>query len=163
MASYSILSSARPGQPDADALVIGDRFSLFAFLFGGLWFFWHGVWFVGVLLILADLALAFAAYSTGNWLLAYVCDLALALLVGLEAGNWRLEAALGKGYRVVDIVEADNAETAFARHAFRLVSKGGTQSPGRLPPLLPGERRAPLQTRTSAQTMVGLVPSDRRS
>lgn len=164
MASYTILSAAKPGRPDvdaADAIVIDDRFSWFAFLFGGLWFLWHRVWFVGVVVILADLAIAYAAFSTGQLVLGYAFDLALALLVGLEAQNWRLEAALSKGFRVADIVEADNSETAFEKYALRLSMSEHASSLRKAPPRLPSGTGHSAPSLLPSSGMIGLVPSGR--
>lgn len=164
MASYTILSAAKPGQSDADAadaIVIDDRFSWLAFLLGGLWFLWHRVWFVGVLVVLADLAIAYAAFAAGHWVLGYAFDLALALLVGLEGQNWRLEAALSKGFRVVDIVEADNSETAFEKYALRLSLAENASSLRKTPPRLPSGMGHTAQPPLTSSGMIGLVPSGR--
>jgi len=162
MASYTILSAVKSDRPDADiadAIVIDDRFSWFAFFLGGLWFFWHRSWFVGVLVVLADLALAYAAFATGQWVLGYACDLALALLVGLEAQNWRLEAAMNKGFRVVDIVEADNTETAFEKFALRLSLSENALLNRKTPPKLPSTTANAAQSSAASSEMIGLVPS----
>ena len=104
-----------------------------------------------IALYLADLA--------GQPLLGLAIDLGLGLYVGLEGRNLRAQALQRRGWRLVDVIEAGDADTAFDIHAARAT--------------LPGRQSAPHVTRPSRQLIttgraagrqhgsIGLVPVER--
>lgn len=155
MTSYIVLSRSE-NPADIDARVIGDRFAWLGFFLGGLWLLWHRAWFAGALVLIADIAIALATAATGQYLLGTAIDIGLALFVGLEANQWRVAALRAKGYRMVDVIAADDPGTAFAIYATR---QAGTPAGRATPPPLPGatSRRA----NPGASGMIGLVPTGR--
>ncbi|MAY62626.1 MAG: hypothetical protein CML29_10470 [Rhizobiales bacterium] len=157
MTSYSILSDRTEAGGDETARVIADRFTWAGSVFGGFWLLWHRAWFMGVLVLIVDLAIPLVFRSGGYAVFGLALDLALALLVGLEGNAWRLEAELRKGRRIVDVVEAPDPETAFEIYAHRAAAVGR-----KTPPPLPGSRQQPVRYRpASAPDMIGLVPTRR--
>ena len=81
-------------------LLVPDRFSFFAFLFGPLWFAWHGLFLVAVVLFGAETV-------TTLWLpgsLRAPIMLGLMGLSGLLARDALLASLLRRGYALVAVV-----------------------------------------------------------
>ena len=116
MASYVVMEPPE-GDPSGERTVfIRDGFALFAFLFTFLWFLWNRLWLMALLFL--------AVFAASNWLttseewsaVGYALSLAASVLAGLEGPNMRVEKLLGKGWRQVAVIAADDRETAEAIH-----------------------------------------------
>jgi hypothetical protein len=69
---------------------VRDGFYFWAFLLGPLWMFWHRMWLVLVLYLVATVALQAALWALGvSAVVKFVVGLLIALLVGFEAGSLR--------------------------------------------------------------------------
>ena len=118
MTVYTVLAPTGDGrQAAARAILLPDRFSRAAFVFGPLWLLWHRVWrgLIGYATILV-----LTLWAT-RWLGLPVAPLIvaptlLALYLGLEGPALRRQALERRGFRLVDIVSARNREEA--EHAF---------------------------------------------
>jgi hypothetical protein len=58
--------------------------------------------------------------------------LAVNTITALEGRNWRAAALLRRGWRMVDLIEADDADTAFEIHALQGRCRK-TATPGDMP------------------------------
>lgn len=138
MARYVILrdpdhasSASRPA-----VLAMRDGFSILAFAISPLWLLWHRLWFAAFLVIAASIALAFVALEPRFAWIVLPANLALSLLVGLEGQGWRIARAGGRGYRPVDVVDANTrqeAELRFAEPYFGRTAETGDIAPVQRP------------------------------
>src|SRR3712207_238833 len=117
-----VAADALPGDPEPldRAVLVRDGFSWGAFFFTALWFFAHRLWLAGlgvlVLLVAFNLGLAALGLRPGA---AFLAQLLLSVLIGLEANSLRRWTLSRRGRPAIDVVTAsdhDDAETkAFAR------------------------------------------------
>ena len=120
---------AEPGDPEAleAAELVKDGFSLGAFVFTFLWFFWNRLWLAGIGVLVAVVCLVFALQAlrigTGAAVLA---ALLLSLLIGLEANNLK-RWTLRRKKPAVDVVTASDLEEAEAKAFSRWLA--GTDEP----------------------------------
>lgn len=150
MTSHLILSRSTETGPDPDAVVVPDRFSFPAFLLTIPWLLWHRVWFAAAPVIVAAVVSGWLAGDPRFALFAMLLSFIVQLYVGFEGNAWRTDAMIGRGWRLVDIVEAADAETAFELHALK--TKAGT-APLASPPSLPSVPRRPA----AAVSAIGLA------
>lgn len=117
MARYVILrhEDATPPGGRPAVLTIRDGFSVLAFLFPLFWLLWHRLWIAALAVLAASIALALVARDPQWALLGLPLNLLLGAFVGLEAQGWRIGAARLRGYRLVDIVDADTRDEAELR------------------------------------------------
>jgi hypothetical protein len=102
---------------------VRDGFHFWAFVFGPLWLAWHRLWLVllGYIIVVTcgTVALSLAQASTG---IRFVVTLLIALLMGFEAASlWRWTLS-GRRWRQLDVVVADDEETAERRFFDRWTS-----------------------------------------
>jgi hypothetical protein len=112
--------------PDPDRFVlVRDGFYFWAFLFGPLWLAWRRLWLVLVLYIAVmigvGIALQLVGASTG--LRAFVL-LAIAILVGLEAGTLRRWTLGLRGWKNVGVVVGDDRDAAERRFFSEWIDSG---------------------------------------
>jgi hypothetical protein len=101
----------------ADRLAfVRDGFHFWAFLFGPLWLLWHRLWLalVGWIVVVIALDLALRRAGVGPWATSAI-DLLVAWLTGLEAASLQRWTLSWRNWRQVDIVVADNQESAERR------------------------------------------------
>jgi uncharacterized protein DUF2628 len=91
----------------ADLRVVGDRFSLGAFIAAPFWCIWHGLWLELAALFGVAVVLAFATVVVGEDAAGWL-GLAVAVLLGLEASAIRNRALERKGYALIADVAAPN-------------------------------------------------------
>jgi Protein of unknown function (DUF2628). len=151
MASFIILSRSEVPGPDAGATIVADRFSWPAFLLTIPWLLWHRIWFAAVPMILFAVLSGWLGTEPRHALLATLVSLLVQLYAGFEGNAWRVEALVRRGFRIVDVIEAPDAETAFARHAFRASPAAPVTAP---PP--PIHSRPALSAPVSAAGLAGL-------
>lgn len=141
MASFIILSREGSPVPDADAVIIADRFSFPAFIITIPWLLWHRVWFAAAPVVALTLVSAWLAYDPRLALAGSLLSLAVQAYAGFEGNAWRVEAMIQRDWRIVDIVEAGDAETAFEIHAVK--AAGRAPRPYAPPPLPSSGPRLP--------------------
>lgn len=130
-------SEARPGDPEPleRAVLVRDGFSWGAFFFTVLWFFVHRLWLagLGVMALLVAFNFGLAAFNVRPGA-AFLADLLLSVLIGLEASSLRRWTLQRRGRPAVDVVAAagrDEAETKlFARW---LAARPAAGAPLRVP------------------------------
>jgi hypothetical protein len=151
---------ADPGDPEAldEAELVKDGFSWGAFFFTFLWFFFHRLWLagIGMLIALVALAIVLQALNVGSGT-AFVTEVLLALLIGLEANSLR-RWTLRRKKPAVDVVSASNrdeAETkAFARWLAGAGAAGSTSPVARA--------SFPSAPYRAAEPVIGLFPDMER-
>jgi hypothetical protein len=157
-------SDALPGNADAleRAVLVRDGFSWGAFFFTALWFFAHRLWLAGlgvlVLLVAFNLGLAALGLRPGA---AFLAQLLLSVLIGLEANSLRRWTLSRRGRPAIDVVTAsdhDDAETkAFARWLSARETPHYSSMPAS-PPL-----RVPVAPYRAPDPVIGFFPeADRR-
>lgn len=97
------------GSP-ARPLLLREGFSVWAFLFGPLWLLWHRCWLAALLVVLAEVALAFLPGAFGLAL-----PLAFQLLVGWHGRDLLRWTRERHGWRLAQVVLAADEERALAR------------------------------------------------
>lgn len=167
MSAYAVLSRAGTSGIDPEARVIGDHFTWFGFAFSLPWLLYHRLWLVFLAVLAAALWSGFAIAQRPEWML-FVLGLyiVLSLIVGLEGQNWRIGAHLRRGYMHVDLIEAPDAELAYALYARKYAGRDArglavTKKPGAT---APGHASGPQKHNPTGPDLIGLVPmgGDRR-
>ncbi|PWW00532.1 uncharacterized protein DUF2628 [Hoeflea marina] len=152
MATQLILARPEAPLPDDGSVVIRDSFSWPAFWFSALWLLTSRLWLQAALVIFG-LVIAVLAMATPHWTLAgCVLAFCIVLCVGLEGANWRVRTLVRRGWRLVDVIEAPDAETAFDMHV------AGWPDAARV---LRPAAAAPARARSAAgdeRASIGLVP-----
>ncbi len=92
---------------DVAPVLVVEGSSFWAFLFGPIWLAWHGAWIFAALGLLLDVAV-------GMWAPLYV-SLGLAMLYGLFGNDLRRLALEWRGFTLVQVIAARDADAAFAR------------------------------------------------
>lgn len=141
MASFIILSREGNPVPDADAAVVADRFSFPAFVITIPWLLWHRVWFAAAPVVALTIVSAWLASDPRLALAGSLLSVVVQAYAGFEGNAWRVEAMIQRGFRIVDIVEAGDAETAFEIHAVK--TAGNAQQTFAPPPLPSSGLRLP--------------------
>ena len=102
---------------------VRDGFQFWAAVFGPLWLAWHRLWLalVGWIVVLVAIDAGMAALGAGRMI--FFVNLLLALLMGFEAASlWRWTLSR-RNWRQLDIVVADDEETAERRFFDRWTAK----------------------------------------
>ncbi len=124
-----------------EAELVKDGFSWGAFLFTFLWFFWRRLWLAGLIVFAAVLALNVALQVSGvRPGAAFVADLLLMFLIGLEASSLRRWTLERRGRPAVDAVVASGLEEAEAKTFTRWLGRAagaGNFAPAVAPPRKP--------------------------
>lgn len=117
MKVYSI--HLKPGalEPDRNALVIKEGFSWPAFLFGPFWALWNRLWVIFAILagVYAAVTIAFALFPVNSAAEIAVTG-AIAILIGLNANDWRRSSAARRGWRTEGLAAAPDRDTALRRY-----------------------------------------------
>ena len=122
MAVFAIYAASSPNRPSlsqqADAVVVREGFSFWAFLMPMVWCAYHRAWRpFGVLVTLTVLlALVCGDFGLDNSALMLAMDALVALFVGLAAADLRGSALQRQGFDLVNVVIADKEDTALLRH-----------------------------------------------
>lgn len=160
MTSYLVLASPGARTPDERSVVIADRFAWLGFIAPVIWLLFNRLWLEALAAALVTVAAGLLAGSLGQPAAGLAIGLALQLIVALEGRSWRAAALQRRGWLLVDVVEADDPDTAFEIHSARatrpqVASAPETARSGRTP-LMPGR---PGVGHTSS---IGLVPVERK-
>ncbi len=164
MASY-IVHAPPAGAGDARAfdaaVLVKDGFSVFAFALTLIWALWHRMWLVALLVLLFDLALIAALGLLGvHPLAAMGAELAVSLLIGLEAAAIRSWHLARKGRPAAFVVVADDAQGAEDKAAL-LWSRGTGAASNAWRPA-PAPRPAPAAVPATGGPVLGLFPDPER-
>lgn len=114
---HGLRSEAIAARPSADRIVlVRDGFHFWAFAMTLIWLVWHRLWWalLGYIALSVGVAVALSALGvSGN--ARMIVMLVISLLVGFEAASlWRWTLSRGK-WRQLDVVVADDAESAERR------------------------------------------------
>jgi hypothetical protein len=147
--------------PDPDRFVlVRDGFHAWAFLLGPLWILWRRLWLVLVLYLVAvaalEVGLRLLGVSAGGQMLAM---LAVALLLGLEAGTLRRWTLRRRGFREIGVVVGDDVESAERRFFSTWTQDSSNHRPVHRsnPGPLPSPRH-PGGSKESGNDIIGLFP-----
>ena len=146
---------------------VRDGFHFWAFVLGLVWLAWHRLWLalIGWIVVIAAVDIGMMALGTGR-IMVFVANLLLALLLGFEAASLQRWTLSRRNWRQLDIVVADDEESAERRFFDRWTAKqrnpGNDQSAvdrGAPPPTrdIPGQafsRSPPLPQ----SEIIGLFP-----
>lgn len=118
-----------------DEVFVPERFSLLAFILLPLWFFFHGLWREGALVLGAVIAVpAVLAGLEQGQALAAGFNVLLALTVGLFAQDWRRRALARRGYETAGVIAGHSLREAeyryFAASAVAGSGANGTSDAG---------------------------------
>jgi len=122
MTSYLVLASPGAEAPDERSVVVNDGFAVWAFLAPVIWLLFNRMWLEAVAAVLVLSVAALLAADAGLAVVGMAVSLALSLITALEGRNWRVSALQRRGWRLVDLVECDDPETAFEIHAARVLA-----------------------------------------
>ena len=153
MTVYTVLVPTQQGrQAAAQAILLPDRFSRAAFLFGPLWLLWHRVW-RG---LIGYATIVILTLWAARWLGLHAAPLLaaptlLALYLGLEGPALRRQALERRGFQFVDVVSARNLEEAERAFFSRWADAPAPPAP---PPAPPPQARPPARQ----DDVLGLFP-----
>ncbi|OCW57322.1 DUF2628 domain-containing protein [Hoeflea olei] len=158
MSAYLVLASPGSQIPDDRAVVLEDGFAWLAFVAPVIWLAVNRLWLAALVAALLTLSAFALAGSYAQPALALAVLLAIRVLAGLEGRNWRAAALECRGWRLVDLAEAEDPMTAFEIHAARVAAAASpAPSLGRAP-------KFPQATDRMADAhsgSIGLVPVER--
>jgi len=123
---------------------VRDGFHFWAFVLGPVWLAWHRLWLslFGWIVLLAVIDVGMARLGVGRMAIV-LADLLIALLLGFEAASLRRWTLSRRKWRQLDIVVADDEESAERRFFDRWTAKQRVLSNDQLAV----ERGAPPPTR----------------
>lgn len=159
MTAYLVLASPGAQIPDERSVVIADRFAPWALIAPVIWLLFNRLWLEALAAVLVMAVATYLAGSAGQPALGIALDLALSLLTALEGRNWRASALQRRGWRLVDVIETDDAEVAFEIHAANALAGRKSPMPASVKPGLPSLRLGRPSGRETGS--IGLVPVER--
>lgn len=159
MTAYLVLASPGAQVPDERSVVIADRFAPWALIAPVIWLLFNRLWIEAFAAFLVMVVAAYLAGSAGQPALGIGLDMALSLITALEGRNWRAAALQRRGWRLVDVIETDDAEVAFEIHAAQAAADQGSAMPASVKPALPSWKPARQAGRETGS--IGLVPVER--
>ena len=118
-------AAAKAGIAAADRFAfVRDGFHFWAALTGGLWLAWHRLWLalLGWILVLVAVAVGLSALGAGGGAIFWA-NVMVALLMGFEAASLRRWTLSRRNWRQLDIVVADDEESAERRFFDRWTAK----------------------------------------
>ena len=103
---------------------VRDGFHFWAALLGPIWLLWHGLWLalIGWIAVMVAIGFGLPALGVGGNAI-FLVDLMLALLMGFEAASLRRWTLSRHNWRQLDIVVAENWESAERRFFDRWTAK----------------------------------------
>ncbi|KAB0268002.1 DUF2628 domain-containing protein [Microvirga brassicacearum] len=158
MASFTLHlpRDARPGDPGAleRAEVVKDAFSWGAFFFTALWFFYHRCWIAGLLVLIAVVTLNGLMSVLDIYpLAAFVAQVLLCWLIGLEANSLRRWTLTRRGLPAFDVVSAPDQDEAEAKSYARWLARTAP---------LPRPAGPAVRPRPTGEPVLGLFPDPER-
>jgi Protein of unknown function (DUF2628) len=120
MRLYTVHIRPVAGDDDPDVVLVPEGFSWFAFLLAPAYAAWHREWLGLVVYLVLAVGLAYPLQALGMSETAQAAaNLALSLIVGWHAGDWRRWRLGRRGYRLAAVVAgrgAADAEYRFFTH-----------------------------------------------
>lgn len=114
MASYVVMSSPE-GDPDGTrTLFIRDGFAVLAFILPAFWFLWHRLWLWAVLFLAVALVSGYMRGLAGWSMVGLTLSVCASFLAGLEGRQIRILRLERAGWRIEDVVEAEDLAMAEA-------------------------------------------------
>src|SRR4030081_572425 len=103
---------------------VRDGFHVWAALLGVVWLAWHRLWLalIGWIVLMAAIDIAMVRLGVGGGTI-FLADLLLALLLGFEAASLKRWTLSRRNWRQLDIVVAEDEETAERRFFDRWTAK----------------------------------------
>jgi hypothetical protein len=103
---------------------VRDGFHFWAALLGPLWLAWHRLWLalIGWIVVMIAIDVGMARLGAGGRAI-FLTNVLIALLMGFEASSIRRWTLSRRNWRQLDIVVADNAESAERRFFDRWTAK----------------------------------------
>ncbi|EDQ35271.1 Protein of unknown function (DUF2628) [Hoeflea phototrophica DFL-43] len=152
---------ARPGAPvpDEGSVIVADRFAPWAFAFPMLWLLFNRLWIEAAIAFALSLASTMMITNPALFWPGLALGVALSAVTAMEGRNWRAAALVRRGWQMIDLIEADDADAAFEIHALR-ASGGKTVVPGDRP-TPPRNFPQPGRADESDAGTIGLVPVQR--
>jgi hypothetical protein len=131
MRIYSIYLNPKAKKIYENAILLSERFSIFAFLFTGFWAFSNRMLIVGGGILIAQFSiLIFAKYCGVSMAGVTIIDLGIRFLIGLCSSDLLRLHFANKGYVLSDVVVAHNELEAFHRYYDRHIRELGANSSG---------------------------------
>ena len=124
---HGLVADGTDARNAADRFVfVRDGFHFWAFLLGPLWLAWHRLWLalIGYIAVWVGVAVALSLLHAGAGT-RLVVMLLIAWLVGFEAASLRRWTVSRRKWRQLDVVVADDEETAERRFFDRWTSRQG--------------------------------------
>jgi hypothetical protein len=108
---------------------VRDGFHVWAALLGVVWLAWHRLWLalIGWIVLMAVIDIAMVRLGVGGGTI-FVADMLLALLLGFEAASLKRWTLSRRNWRQLDIVVADDEESAERRFFDRWTAKQRARS-----------------------------------
>ena len=147
MTSFTVHLPSAPysgmGEPEPDlarAVLVPEKFSWGAFVFGPLWLLSRGLWIAFIVWLAAFIALSVAStiFLSGN--AAFWIFFLMELFLGCEGNNLRRGALARRGYRFVDVVAGRPRDMAERTFFARWLATGSSVPP---PPPVPRSTMPP--------------------
>ncbi|WP_340159317.1 DUF2628 domain-containing protein [uncultured Hoeflea sp.] len=163
MTAYLVLASPGAQIPDERSVVIADRFAPIAFFVPVIWLLFNRLWLEAIAAALVMAGATMLSGSLGQPALGLALSLALSLITALEGRGWRAAALQRRGWRLVDVIETDDADLAFDIHARQAASnsQGNPQGPARSNLVTTRQPLKPGRQPGSDHGSIGLVPVER--
>ena len=111
MASFLVLAPAGDDAPER-VRFIRDGFSWGALVFGPFYLLANRAWLAGFATLVIAILLSVAGLYEGLSFAAGIASLALNLFIALEGREWKARAMERRGFRLKDVIVADDIETA---------------------------------------------------
>lgn len=159
MTAYLVLASPGAQIPDERSVVIADRFAPIAFFVPVIWLLFNRLWLEAIAAALVMAGATMLSGGLGQPALGLALSLALSLITALEGRGWRAAALQRRGWRLVDVIETDDADLAFDIHARQAASN--LQAPARSNLVTPRQPLKPGRQPGSDHGSIGLVPVER--
>jgi Protein of unknown function (DUF2628) len=103
---------------------VRDGFHFWAFILGFVWLAWHRLWLalIGWIVVIAAVDFGMMALGAGR-MTVFMANVPIALLLGFEAASLQRWTLSRRNWRQLDIVVADDEETAERRFFDRWTAK----------------------------------------
>ena len=136
-----VVDRAAPHRATERFVFVRDGFHFWAFLLGPLWLAWHRLWLalIGYIIGIAAVEIMLSLLHAGSGA-RFAVMLLIALLMGFEAASLRRWTLSRRKWRQLDLVVADDEETAERRFFDRWTPGSGESLP-------PVDRGGPPPTR----------------
>jgi hypothetical protein len=121
MKIYTVHIPTGVSDPQEKAVFVREGFSIYAFFFHFLWAFYHRLWFTGTIILAVYVGLsALEKYHVINQVGLALLQVAVAVIVGFHAHDWRRSRLARQGYVLTDVTASDSQQRAEQRYFERM-------------------------------------------